>query len=102
MITEGNLLPSKILLERIIKTEQVSKGGIIVHSTAGKDPNISGLVCMFGSGVLASLDPAKPLKIGDKILFNPHSFQTVRIDEKDLLLLDCRDILFYITPEPVA
>jgi co-chaperonin GroES (HSP10) len=99
MIQSKNLLPSKILLKKIIKTEKVTQSGIIVPSTAGKDPNISGIVCLIGSGVATTLDPAKPLQIGDQCLFNPHAFQTVRIDENDYLLLDCREILCYFTPE---
>jgi co-chaperonin GroES (HSP10) len=102
MIQTGNLLPSKLLLRKIIKKEQVTQSGIIVPSMAGKDPNISGIVCLIGSGVASTLDPSKPLQINDQVLFNPHSFQTVRISEEDLLLLDCRDILYYFTPETVV
>jgi co-chaperonin GroES (HSP10) len=97
-MTTGDILPSKVLLKRFAKKEKVV-GTIIIPETAGKDPNLSGSVCLIGSNVQSLLDTTRPLKINDTVLFNPHSCQTVRINDEDYLLADCKELLFYFTPE---
>ena len=98
----GNLLPSKILVKRIEKGETVTRAGLVILENANKDPNITALVNLIGDNVNTILSPSRPLNIGDQILFNPHAFQRVRIQEEDFLLVDCKDLLFYFTPESVA
>jgi co-chaperonin GroES (HSP10) len=96
MIQNGQILATKILAKEIIKTEKLSKGGIIVPSNAGKDPNISAIVTLVGTGT-PQIEMC--VQVGQTILFNPHSFQRVRIAEDDFLLLDVRDVLFYYWQE---
>jgi co-chaperonin GroES (HSP10) len=98
-MTSGDILPSKLLCKEVIRKEKIING-IIIPETAGKDPNISGTVSLIGANVLTLLSPARPILLNDKVLFNPHAPQRVRIDGDDFLLIDCKDILFYTTPEP--
>ena len=95
-MTQGNLLPTKILVKRIEKKEKVTNSGILIPALAGKDPNIAGDIVLTGAGT-----EAVPMcvKEGDRVLFNPHSFQTVRIDDVDYLLLDIRDVLYWFRPD---
>jgi co-chaperonin GroES (HSP10) len=95
-MTQGNLLPTKILVKKIEKKEKVTTSGIFIPSTVGKDPNISGDVILTGTGTETV---QMCVKEGDRVLFNPHSFQTVRIDEVDYLLLDVRDVLYWFRPD---
>ena len=98
-MTEGQILPTKILVRKFEKPDKVTKSGLLILKDIDKDPNISGDVILCGLGTpLVEMS----VKCGDRVLFNPHSFQKVRIDEDDLLLLDIRDVLFFFKPEPVV
>jgi co-chaperonin GroES (HSP10) len=89
----GNILPSKILCREIKRESKVTKSGIILEaSILSKDPTITAEVVLVGSGAPVI---GMPVSIGQVILFSPHAFQKVRVQEEDLILVDVRDILFY-------
>jgi len=96
-MTNSNILPTKILAKPVPKKEKVTKTGIIIAEVAQKDPNVSAEVVMVGTGVSKILESF--LLPGHIILFNPHSFQRVVVEEVEYMLIDCRDLLFYYTPE---
>jgi chaperonin GroES len=96
MMTGSNVLPTKILVKKFEKPNRVTKTGILILKDVDKDPNITGDVILTGEGT----DQVKMVvKAGQRVLFNPHSFQRVRIEETEYLLVDVRDVLFYYTPE---
>ena len=99
MITGANVLPTKILVRAIEKKEKVTNSGIFIPEVADKSPNIVGDVILCGTG---TSQVEMSVKAGDRVLFNPHSFQKVRIEEIDYQLLDVRDVLFWFKPEPVV
>lgn len=96
-MTQSNVLPSKILAKAIPKREKTTKSGIIIAEVVQKDPNISASVVLVGSGVHKILE--SELLPGHTILFNPHSFQRVVVEDVEYMLLESRDILFYFTPD---
>lgn len=94
---QGQILPSKVLAKRIAKKERVTNSGIIIAEVVQKDPNITAEVLMVGSGVTNILETE--LLAGQTILFSPHAFQRIAVQDEELILVDCRDILFFFTPE---
>ena len=96
-MTGANVLPTKILVKAIEKKEKVTNSGIFIPEVADKSPNIVGDVILCGVG---TPQVEMSVKAGDRVLFNPHSFQKVRIEEVDYQLLDVRDVLFWFKPEP--
>jgi co-chaperonin GroES (HSP10) len=91
---EAKVLPSKILVSEKKKADKITQAGIILSAAvSSKDPCVTGTVEAFGDNVSAIL--GSQIATGLTVLFSPHSFQRVRIEETDYMLLDSRDVLAY-------
>ena len=90
-----NLKPlhDRVLVERV-KSEDKTKGGIIIPDTAQEKP-MEGKVLAVGGGArnengqIVALD----VKKGDRILFGKWSGTEVKIDGKELLIMKESDIM---------
>ena len=90
-----NLKPlhDRVLVERV-KSEDKTKGGIIIPDTAQEKP-MEGKVLAVGGGArnengqVVALD----VKKGDRILFGKWSGTEVKIDGKELLIMKESDIM---------
>jgi co-chaperonin GroES (HSP10) len=95
-MTQGNLLPTKVLVKPRKKEEKTTQGGIIIPNAIVKDINITAEVVLLGNEIPKEI----VLKEGDIVLFNPHAPQRLVIEDVEYGLIDYRDILFFYTPEP--
>jgi co-chaperonin GroES (HSP10) len=96
-MTQGNVLPTKLLVKKFIKPDKVTASGLVIPNTIIKEENsIVGDIVLCGEGTPTI---PIPVKIGQRVIFNKHSCQSLTINEEPLLLLDIRDVLFYFTPE---
>ena len=90
----GFILPSKIMAKAIEKKDKVTQSGIIITAAiAERDPCITAIVTMVGDEVQSKY--GINVKEGHTILFSPHAYQKVRIEDADFMLLDARDILYF-------
>ena len=99
MITGANVLPTKILVKALEKKEKSTQSGIIIPSNIIKDVNITADVILCGKG---TPQIEMSVKAGERVLFNPHAFQRVILDDTEYGLIDVRDVLFFFKPESVA
>jgi len=90
MIETGRILPGKILCKEPPKVEKKTTSGIIIPETT-KSPTIIGDVVLTGESL-----PTLKMVVsdGDKVLFSPHSFVRVVIDDEPYMLVNLQDILF--------
>ena len=90
-------LHDRIAVRRMEQDEKTA-GGIIIPDTAQEKPS-EGVVVSVGSGKrgedgeIIALD----LKAGDKVLFGKWSGTEIKVDNKDLLIMQESDIMGVIT-----
>jgi len=86
-------LNDRVLVEALDQ-ENKTKGGIIIPDTAKEKPQ-QGKVIAAGPGARTEDGKLQPMgvKSGDKILFGKWSGTEVKIDGKDLLIMNESDIL---------
>jgi chaperonin GroES len=89
-------LGEKVLVERL-EAESVTKGGIVLPESAKEKPR-QGTILAVGDGKLLSDGSRKELQVktGDTVLFSSYAGTDVKIDGKELLLMDESDILAVI------
>ena len=78
-----------------LNEEVTSASGIIIPDTASKERPMKGVVLAVGPGKM--LDGGKMLpmevKAGDKVLFTKYGPTEVKVDGKELLVLNMSDVL---------
>jgi co-chaperonin GroES (HSP10) len=97
MIPNGHILPTKILAQERKKSDKITKAGILLSAAVTtKDPCITADVKLVGTGT-----PTIEMSVreGAVVIFSPHSFQRVRVQDEDFMILDIRDVLFFYYPE---
>lgn len=83
------------LIVEAIKEDEVTKGGIILPETVGKDKPEKGTVIAIGPGRLNDKGERMPMevKIGDVVVFKKYSPDEFKIDEKEYLIVAESDVL---------
>jgi chaperonin GroES len=77
--------------------EEVKRGGIILPDTAHKERPEQGKVVAVGEGRLEDGQLVKPvIKKGDVVLFTKYGPNQIKIDEKEYLIAEEKDILAVI------
>jgi len=93
-----NLKPlgDKIIVE-VLEAGERTKGGIIVPDTAKEKPQ-EAKVLAIGSGKLLPNGKvvAPEVKVGDTVLFGKYSGNEVKVDGKELLIINQDDVLAVI------
>ena len=86
-------LHDRVVIRRV-KSEETTKGGIIIPDSAQEKPQ-EGEVVAVGPG--ARDDAGKPVplavKTGDRVLFGKWSGSEVKIDGEELLIMNESDIM---------
>lgn len=92
-IETGRIHATKILAEEIKVGEKFIPGTNIVIPSVVKEPHLRAKVVMVGEGT-----PSVPIgvKVGETVIFSPHSPQRLKLGDTDYLLLDTRDVLFIL------
>jgi chaperonin GroES len=86
-------LHDRILVRRV-KSEERTKGGIIIPDTAKEKPQ-EGEVIAVGPGARNDAGQIQPLdvKAGDRILFGKWSGTEIKINGEDLLIMKESDVM---------
>ena len=89
-----NLRPlhDRIVVKRL-EQETKTASGIVIPDQAAEKPD-QGEVVAIGNGKILEDGKVRPLdvKVGDKILFGKYSGQTVKIGEKEYLVMREEDV----------
>jgi chaperonin GroES len=86
------------LSDRIVvsakETESKSAGGIVIPDTADKDKPMQGTVLAIGNGkyIDGKLQPLQ-VKVGDEILFGKYAGTTVKLSDKEFLVMREEDVM---------
>lgn len=86
-----NLTPlsNRVILEPV-EEEKVTKSGIVLPDTAGKERPVRGTVIAVGPGKLNDKGERVPvsLKIGDQVLFKKYGPDEIELEGKKYLVAD--------------
>ena len=76
------------------ETESKTAGGIVIPDTADKDKPMQGTVVAIGDGKWHD-GKKQPLqvKVGDEILFGKYAGTTIKLSEKDYLVMREEDVM---------
>ena len=86
------------ILVKPIRSDEVSKAGIILPDTVDKEKPEKGEVIAVGEGKLLENGQraAMSVKVGDKIMFKKYSPDEIKIDDEEYLIVSQNDILAII------
>jgi chaperonin GroES len=86
-------LSDRILVEAK-ETESKSAGGIVIPDTADKDKPMQGTVLAIGNGkfIDGKIQPLQ-VKVGDQVLFGKYSGTSVKLDDKEYLVMREEDVM---------
>jgi len=86
------------VLVRPLGAEETTKAGIIIPDTVEKEKPEKGEVMAVGQGKLLQdgTRAAMTVKVGDKVMFKKYSPDEIKVDGKELLVLEESDILAII------
>lgn len=87
-------LSDHILIEPV-KAEEKTKAGILLPETADKERSEQGKVISVGPGKKDKLGKNIPLdvKSGDIVLFSKYGPSEIKVDNKEYLIAEAKDIL---------
>jgi len=91
-------LNDRILVTRLDKKKDETRGGIIIPDTAKEKP-MEGKVIAVGSGRRLKDGKRVPLevKVGDRILFGKYAGTEVKINDKEHMIIKEEEVLGIIT-----
>ena len=89
------------LSDRVIvepeKTEQKSKGGVVLPDSVEKEKPQQGKVTAIGKGKYVGGKFVRPeVKVGDKVLYAKYGGDEIEISGRKLIILEAKDILAII------
>ncbi|MEI6288161.1 MAG: co-chaperone GroES [bacterium] len=81
------------LLVKPVKEEEVTKSGIVLPDTVGKEKKAEGEILAVGNGEkISKLD----LKIGQKVLFGKYAGEDVKVGDDEYKILTHEEVLAVI------
>jgi len=91
-------LSDRVLVKPLTEGE-TTKAGIIIPDTVEKEKPEKGEVVATGPGKMLDNGQRAPLtvKVGDKVVFKKYGPDEIKVDGKDLLILEESDILAIIS-----
>ena len=90
-LKDKNVLPTKLLVEKIKRVQKKTPSGIIIPDTAEEVTSL-GKVLLTGKGTEAI---PMEVKVGDNVMFPPRAVIRVKIEDNDYWLLNIQDVLLY-------
>jgi chaperonin GroES len=86
-------LHDRVVIERV-EAEEKTASGIVLPGSATEKPDM-GVVIAVGDGKVLDSGTiiAMNVKVGDKVIFGKYSGQTVKLDNKEYLIMREEDIL---------
>ena len=98
MSASANTMKIRPLSDRIVvqpeELETKTKGGIYIPDTADKDKPMRGKIIAIGNGkyIDGKIHPLQ-VQVGDTILFGKYSGTSIKLDDKELLVMREEDVM---------
>ncbi len=87
----------KPLFDRVviknIESEEVTKGGILLTSSAKEKPQMAEVISVGPGGVVDGKDVKMVVKAGDKVVYTKYAGTEVKLDGEEVIVLRQNDIL---------
>jgi len=78
---------------RTLESEEVTKGGIVLPSTAKEKPQIAEVLAVGPGGLVDGKEVEMVVKVGDKVLISKYAGTDVKIDDEEYTIVRQSDIL---------
>jgi chaperonin GroES len=78
---------------RNVETEEVTKGGILLTSSAKEKPQMAEVVAVGPGGVIDGKEIKMVIKVGDKVVYTKYAGTEVKIDGEEYIIVKQNDIL---------
>lgn len=78
---------------KLLESEETTKSGIVVPSTAKEKPQMAEVVAVGPGGVVDGKEIKMELKIGDKVIMSKYAGAEVKFDGEEYTILRQSDIL---------
>ncbi|MDD4324767.1 MAG: co-chaperone GroES [Eubacteriales bacterium] len=78
---------------RMLETEETTKGGIVLPSSAKEKPQVAEIVAVGPGGIIDGNDVIMEVEVGDQVLISKYAGTEVKIDDDEFTILRQGDIL---------
>ena len=87
----------KPLFDRVVikdvETEETTKGGIILTSSAKEKPQYANIIAVGPGGVVDGKEVTMQVQVGQKVIYSKYACTEVKIDGEELKIVRQSDIL---------
>ncbi len=78
---------------RMLETEETTKGGIVLPSSAKEKPQVAEIIAVGPGGMVDGKDVIMEVEIGDHVLISKYAGTEIKIDDEEFTILRQGDIL---------
>ncbi|HHU04713.1 MAG: co-chaperone GroES [Saccharofermentanales bacterium] len=78
---------------RMLETEETTKGGIVLPSSAKEKPQVAEIIAVGPGGIIDGKDVIMEVEIGDHVLISKYAGTEIKIDDEEFTILRQGDIL---------
>lgn len=78
---------------RMLETEETTKGGIVLPSSAKEKPQVAEIIAVGPGGIVDGKDVIMEVEIGDHVLISKYAGTEIKIDDQEFTILRQGDIL---------
>ena len=78
---------------RNIETEEITKGGILLTSSAKEKPQMAEVLAVGPGGNTEGKETEMVVKVGDKVVYQKYAGTEVKLDGQEVIILKQGDIL---------
>ena len=78
---------------RNIETEEITKGGILLTSSAKEKPQMAEVIAVGPGGNAEGKETEMVVKVGDKVVYQKYAGTEVKLDGQEVIIVKQSDIL---------
>ena len=85
-------LADRVIL-KMVETEETTKGGIILTSSAKEKPSVAEVISVGPGGMVDGKEIVMTVKPGDKVITDKYAGSNVKIGDEEFTIVRLNDIL---------
>ena len=78
---------------RMLESEETTKGGIVLPSSAKEKPQVAEIVAVGPGGIIEGKDVIMEVEVGDRVLISKYAGTEVKVDDEEFTNLRQGDLL---------
>ncbi len=78
---------------KALETEETTKGGIVLPSSAKEKPQMAEVVAVGPGGLVDGKEVKMEVKVGDKVIYSKYAGTEVKLDNEEYIIVRQSDIL---------